>query len=253
MKNIAQQFSNASKQYNTLTDIQLNIACQLAENFSQCCAYETVLDIGTGTGRIVDFLNKRLSSSMIIGIDIAEGMLEEARLLKNKAYWIEADAHRLPFKDNIFDGIISGSTYQWVENLPQAFCEVQRCLIPDGIFMMAMFGEKTFEEMFVVLSEATDDVRSIYTRLPMVREIHMALDQSGLRDVGVHVENKIVRFDDLWTLLRWIKNIGANGLNPSMVMGKNFLNRANEIYQSLFPLDGGIQVSFEIVWVDAKK
>lgn len=67
--------------------------------------FSNFLDVGIGTGRFATVLNKKF---FITGIDISKGMLKEAKrkLIPDKHKLIKADGENLPFKDNIFDGLL---------------------------------------------------------------------------------------------------------------------------------------------------
>lgn len=252
MNIISQRFSKASLAYDTLTHIQHTNATQLAVRFHlDCPQAQTILDVGTGTGRVVSLLRPKYDTSKIYGIDIARGMLNQAAQQDRKGCWLEADAELLPFLDDSFDGIVSSSSYQWVRDLPQAFREAVRCLRPQGRMMLAMFGENTFREMFDVFRQGKSEM--LLQRLPAVSAVTEALSQSRLQNVHVDVVTEKVMFPDLWTLLRWIKNIGANGLNTHLFLGKTLLQQANEYYRSVYPLDEGIAVTFEVIWVTGEK
>lgn len=70
---------------------------------------QQVLDIATGTGDLAITLAKRAKSVNIIGVDIAEGMLEIGKLkverknLSNQIKLLKASSQHLPFANNLFD------------------------------------------------------------------------------------------------------------------------------------------------------
>jgi SAM-dependent methyltransferase len=89
-----------------------------------------VLDLGTGTGRAAFLAARRFPQADVVGVDLAEGMLAEARLLTPpelaaRVRFEAADAARLPFEDGSFDLIV-------LANMIPFFDELDRVLAPGG-------------------------------------------------------------------------------------------------------------------------
>jgi ubiquinone/menaquinone biosynthesis C-methylase UbiE len=94
------------------------------------------LDIGCGTGRMVRAIS--CTKRRIVGIDISEGMLSEARR-RGCADLLRASATSLPFPDEAFDTIFSlrmGWSYLYSAGCrKQAMMEIYRCLRPGGFLL----------------------------------------------------------------------------------------------------------------------
>ena len=61
------------------------------------------LDVGTGTGAGARALRARFGGANVVGVDVSEAMLEEARKHAPKLTFVTGDATRLPFDDESFD------------------------------------------------------------------------------------------------------------------------------------------------------
>jgi SAM-dependent methyltransferase len=74
-----------------------------------------VLDVGCGTGNSTEALVEK--ASKVVGADHDKAMIAESgRLAEQKKLSIEyvvAPAEKLPFEDNSFDAVISGSAFHW--------------------------------------------------------------------------------------------------------------------------------------------
>jgi len=108
-----------------------------AVNLVKNHAHESILDIATGTGDFAIELAK-LSPVKIIGIDIAEKMLEIGREkvqqkgLSGKIELMEADSENLPFPENTYDLATSAFGVRNFENLNKGLSEIYRVLKPGG-------------------------------------------------------------------------------------------------------------------------
>lgn len=107
---------------------------------------KNILDIATGTG---DFAIEaiKLNPERIIGVDISEKMLANARKkinklhLENKIKFLLADCEKLPFEDDSFDAIIVGFGVRNFENLSKGLLEMYRALDKNGTVIILEFSK----------------------------------------------------------------------------------------------------------------
>lgn len=98
-------------------------------------AGEHVLDIGTGTGRLAEFVAGLVGpEGRVIGIDPLESRVDIARLRQSKTLTFETghaeDLSR--FADNQFDAIYLNSVFHWIAEKDRALREIYRVLRPGG-------------------------------------------------------------------------------------------------------------------------
>lgn len=106
-----------------------------------------VLDIGCGTGRVVDVLARRGVRAW--GVDPSAEMLAQARGCRPPGGGFkEGRAERLPFKDGWFDGAVMRQVVQHLE-LEAAFGEAARVLRPGGRLAIATFHPDHFDTVWV--------------------------------------------------------------------------------------------------------
>jgi ubiquinone/menaquinone biosynthesis C-methylase UbiE len=89
-----------------------------------------IMDLGTGTGRAAFSLASRFPDAEVVGVDIAEEMLADARArmpseLEPRVRFESADAAKLPFEDGSFDLIV-------LANMIPFFDELARVTAPAG-------------------------------------------------------------------------------------------------------------------------
>jgi len=102
----------------------------------------TVVDIGCGPGYLVAVIAKSLPHLHIIGVDIAEEMLQVATNnlsslgFKERVMFRQGDVKKMPFEDNAVDFVVSTfSLHHWPDP-SRALQEIHRVLKPEGQFLI---------------------------------------------------------------------------------------------------------------------
>ncbi len=143
----------------------------------------SILDIGTGPGRLLMALQKLLPEARLVGVDISSAMVAQARRNLEKGRRdtrVEvkvADVNALPFDDETFHCVVStGSLHHWkdsnqalseayrvlksgghaliydlVRDMPKAVCKDMRARF--GGFHFALLWLHSFEEPFLNAEE----------------------------------------------------------------------------------------------------
>ncbi|MEW9080017.1 class I SAM-dependent methyltransferase [Terrisporobacter glycolicus] len=108
---------------------------------------DEILDIGTGTGVLIPFLNERLCTGRIKGVDISKGMLEVAKSKFNHLSNVDFDLVNVEKEElkHKYDKIILYSMYPHLENKTQTISNlVKNSLKEDGILMIAHSDSRAF-------------------------------------------------------------------------------------------------------------
>lgn len=97
-------------------------------------AGERILDVGCGTGLLLERLGRATPAARLTGVDPVPEMLALARrrLAVSAADLSEAAAERLPFGDGSFDAVVSASVFHYVRQPEAALSEMRRVLRPGG-------------------------------------------------------------------------------------------------------------------------
>ena len=98
-----------------------------------------ILDVATGTGDFAIQLCHTLQPKHITGIDLSQGMLDEARRkvtakgLEQTISFEQGDCMALPMQDSMFDAVTVAFGVRNFEHLQQGYTEMARVLKPGGI------------------------------------------------------------------------------------------------------------------------
>ena len=108
-----------------------------------------ILDVATGTGDFAIQLNESLHPEYITGIDLSQGMLDEAcrkvkvRGLDNAITFEQGDCMALPMQDGVFDAVTVAFGVRNFEHLQQGYQEMARVLKPGGMLCVLELSTPT--------------------------------------------------------------------------------------------------------------
>ncbi|MGV0992199.1 MAG: class I SAM-dependent methyltransferase [Mycobacterium sp.] len=95
-----------------------------------------IADIACGTGILAARIQSELHPDEVHGVDMSDGMLEQAKARTTAVHWHKAPAERLPFADGSLDAVVSTSAFHFFDQ-PAAMREFFRVLAPGGLVAVA--------------------------------------------------------------------------------------------------------------------
>ena len=103
---------------------------------------DTIIDVGSGTGDLIDLILNKKKINSIYSIDLNDEMLQYVKKrFKNKnVHFVKANAENLPFKNNFFDKYIVSFCLRNVTDIKKALNEALRILKPGGTFYCLEFS-----------------------------------------------------------------------------------------------------------------
>jgi ubiquinone/menaquinone biosynthesis C-methylase UbiE len=113
---------------------------------------ERLLDVACGTGIAAAAAARR--GAVVSGVDLAPGMVEEARRLVSTGTFRESDAAVLPFADASLDVIVSNFGVHHFEFPEHAFAEMARVLVPGGRLAFSLWEAPERSALHRALADA---------------------------------------------------------------------------------------------------
>jgi len=203
-QDVAHRFSKAAVQYNSIAGVQRIIAKQALANLP-IDLQGTVLDIGCGTGIHTQTLANKGAAAT--GVDIAEGMLAQARKMYSDPIFVEGSAVDLPFCDSQFSTVFSSMALQWVSDTGLVANEIARVLKKSGIAELAIMVAGSFSELKTARKVA--QLPQAETYMPTTAQWVNGFKQSGLSLQRVITKDYVDTHGDIMSLLRSVKGVGA--------------------------------------------
>lgn len=141
---------------------------ELLDQFvSELGSGSTVLDVGCGIGRDVSVILEEYDGvDQGIGFDLAENMVDRARVMNPSGEYAVADAMSLPFESDSIDGVWCPATLFLLdrEEIEVALEEIHRVLTEDGVVMVGFKLEdgQGSEEGYHFRNRFGEEVRYFY-------------------------------------------------------------------------------------------
>ncbi len=166
----------------------------------------SILDVATGTADLA-IMVARLDPDRIVGVDIAEEMLEIGRRKirrKGLSDLIElrfGDAEKLPFSDNQFDAVLVGFGVRNFEDLPEGLTQMHRVLKSGGTLIVLEFSRPTafpIKQLYAFYGSRI---------LPLIGKI-----VSGDEGAYTYLPDSIAAFPDGEDFLNVMRSVGFSGV-----------------------------------------
>lgn len=249
---VRRAFDRAARDYDAHAPLQREVRLRLLEKLELVSiAPGVVLDAGCGPGGALKPLAKRFPGAALVALDIAPGMLREARRRKpwfRKLTTVEGDLAAMPLEDASVDVVFSSLALQWVNDPDAAFAEFHRVLRGGGLLTFATFGPDTLKELRAAWSEV--DGYTHVNRFLDLHDVGDALVRAGFTEVVMDVEHFTLTYENVRDLLRDLKAIGAHNVTAGRAHGLTGRRRfaAFERAYERFRRDGRLPATYEVVY-----
>ncbi|WP_438863079.1 methyltransferase domain-containing protein [Neptunicella sp.] len=253
---IARQFSRAAADYDQAADVQWQVAKDALKMLKP--SQGVVLDIGAGTGRVTQCLQPQ--HAKVIGLDLAEGMLQFARQRSASQHqaelnWIAGDAEQLPLADNSIQALFSSMALQWCESIPRVFNECFRVMDKSADGVLAIMSQGSFKQWQRCWTHSQG--RAPINPFPSHDLLCSAATQAGFK-VMAKQQEYVTFHTDVRQLIGSIKSIGANvkthmTSNDCRPLTRQSLLELNRHYEAYRNEQGLLPLSYQISFLQLTK
>ena len=148
-------------------------------------------------------------------------------------------------------------TLHAINDLPGAITQIKRCLRPDGLFLAALFGGQTLQELKASLAQAEIEIDGgLSPRVFPFADIRDAgglLQRAGFALPVADTDKITVHYDHPLKLLADLQAMGETNIlrqRRKLFLKRRVLMRAMEIYARDFTGDDGrVRATFEIIYL----
>lgn len=107
--------------------------------------FADVLDVGCGTGEVIELLHEKYHDAHYVGLDLTPDMIAVAQAKSlNGCEFVVGDAEDLPFPANSFDVVLSSNSFHHYPNPEKFFAGVARVLRPGGRLILRDYTANDF-------------------------------------------------------------------------------------------------------------
>jgi malonyl-CoA O-methyltransferase len=264
-RKIAAAFHGKAAEYDRHVAVQKRVVNNLA-GYVQSHLREmpaTILDVGTGTGSLLLTLRGIYPEASLCGVDLAYNMcLRTAEKLGGDCPVVNGDAEKIPFRSASFDLVVSTSALQWVGSMSQAVHELRRVLKPGGTLCIAFFCDGTLGELQRCFRDAAsrdgvpdNEMTARLHRFRSVDDVKTILEGMDFEQVILNCETEKDWYDDVTSLLRSIKSIGAGAVEGGGAIGlgwRGIINKTSRLYREHYGQAGRIPATYEVLYMYAR-
>lgn len=219
-------------------------------------SFEFGLDLGCGHGHVAKHVD-RYDLQQLIQCDLAEHSLLASRVSESIAtFRVHVDEEFLPFKDNVFDVVVSSLSLHWVNDLPAALRQIRTVLKEDGCFIGSMYATDTLFELrsslLLAEQEREGGIGQHVSPFTSMRDMGGLLAQCGFTLTTIDSDDIIVNYPSMFELMNDLRRMGESNAARSR---RNYIPRetllaASAIYKTMYGNeDGTVPATFRVLFV----
>ncbi len=197
-----------------------------------------------GAGRLNTMLTPECGVGAVFAMDSAAARLDGAHT------GFVADSERMPLHPQSLDLIVSLLTLHTTNDFIGALSQARAALRPDGLFIAAIFGGDTLQNLrnalYTAETEITGGVAARVAPFAAIQDFGRALSRAGFALPVTDVDKVTITYRDPARLLRDLRGMGETNVlsRQHQPLSRAVVNRMLEI----FTAEGGRE-TFDIVYL----
>lgn len=255
---ISKAFNQRAAEYELVAKVQQEVGSRLLERLQYLkIAPQRILDLGCGPGFFSRELTRMYPKAQIVGLDLAQVMLQQAR---KKQGWLRkwplvaADMMTMPFATGVFDLVFANQVIHWGNPLAQIFRELNRVMKANGCLMFTTLGPDTFKELKNAWSAVNHYAH--VNEFPDMHDVGDCLMAEHFLEPVMDMELLTVHYESLPKLLKSLKTQGVKNINSARnqgLTGKASWKQFEQNYASMQTETGKYPLTYEVVYGHAWK
>ena len=220
---MAEMFANATAYERMMGRWSVQLAPMFLD-FAGVPADGRILDVGCGTGSLVQVLADRPGRSEIVGIDPAQPFIDycRERFTSPRFSFDCGNGMKLPYADNAFDHAVSLLVFMFIPQPERAASEIRRVTRPGGTVAACTWDGEGSQMTGTFWEEAEKLDSTAATRAERRRHLNregelaalwQAAGFTAVRETALEMRTDFVSFDDYWS--PFLGGIGPHGVYVS--------------------------------------
>ncbi|GAB5357122.1 hypothetical protein AAMO2058_000347300 [Amorphochlora amoebiformis] len=226
--------------------------------------FPVAVDLGAFSGHVrktLEYTAKNKGISKLHQLEQSEMLLNRDKHQNHPdgvdvSYSVWDEDQKLPFDTDSIDVVFSSMALHWINDLPGVFKEVHRVLKPDGVFLGAMLGGATLQELrssFAVAEQERKGGLSPHVS-PFVRdgEIGGLIQAAGFNLPTADSDLLTVKYPDIFTMMEHLRGMGetnATKIRQNYTPIDTFIAAA-AAYQELYTDDDDLlEATFHVLYL----
>jgi malonyl-CoA O-methyltransferase len=259
-QSIRRNFARRAGSYDRHAGVQRQMARGLLARLEEALPRaRRILEVGCGTGYLTSLLRQANPEAALVALDLDPALIHQARRRLGPDFqvsWLVADGEA--WGRGQFDLLVSNATFQWFTHPRETLRAYFQALGPEGCLAFSTLGPGTFGELDASLSQAAaavnlKSVPAIAARRFLAgRNWQELLSLAGFTQVQLTRKLLQAHFPTVPEFLQALKATGATNPRPRP-FSPRLLAALVEAYEARFRQNGSIPVTYEIIWVLARK
>jgi len=229
--------------------------------------FPVALNLGCHGGEVAQVVSGRGGIETLLRCDPSPKMGAQAAEKTHTAVFA-ADEEFLPVKSASLGLVVSNLSLHWANDLPGALVQIREALKPDGLFLAAMFGERTLFELRESLMAAELEIEMgmspRVSPFTTVQDAGGLLQRAGFALPVVDTDTIQVSYPDMFKLMADLRGMGETGTisgRRKTFTRKDTMLRAASYYSEKFagggdPAlgdigEGRIPATFDVIYLTA--
>lgn len=249
---IERQFDRAATTYDSVAALQRQMADRLLEELPAQLD-GTLIDLGCGTGDLLQKLANRMDPSKLTGLDLSSAMLGQTANRVPQARLVKADLANVPFDDDSFAWITSNAAIQWCDS-SVVFSEMRRLLQPTGQAFVSTFGPRTMHQWRDTMANVGSNNERIHTFKP-VEQLSDEMKEAGFSTVDQKTETIDTYFDSVQAMFDSVRKLGATNARRDRsigLSGRRWFEQVTKAFEQRRNADGKLCLTYECCYLFAR-